>query len=266
MLARRTRLFDANRRGARRGFTLIELLVVVAIIATLVAILLPALGGAREQARRAKCGSNLHQIGVAATAYMTEHGRFLHALQQMSYAHGGSSDVPVETPGPAFIAATASPRPLNAYVGVTTSGGPVRGVAAFECPSDRGLFNPVAVAPFDDLGGQSSFAFYGNSYRLNAALLSSSGRPFRLVDVRIPDALFVLAGDLQFVQATRRNLASATRAFWHDREGARMNLVFLDGHAAFTFIEIDRQQTSAYSYPRDWLPPEDEDDDDDSDG
>lgn len=59
-------------RRKRSGFTLIELLVVVAIIALLIAILLPSLARARELAKRTACAANVSGMGKGLYTYATE--------------------------------------------------------------------------------------------------------------------------------------------------------------------------------------------------
>lgn len=60
-------------KSQRRGFTLIELLVVISIIALLVAILMPALGRAREQAKFTVCKTNLKSYGLAMAMYLGDY-------------------------------------------------------------------------------------------------------------------------------------------------------------------------------------------------
>jgi prepilin-type N-terminal cleavage/methylation domain-containing protein len=63
-------------RAQRRAFTLIELLVVVAIIAVLMMLLLPAVQRVREAANKARCMSNLRQVGLAMHMYHHDMGHF----------------------------------------------------------------------------------------------------------------------------------------------------------------------------------------------
>jgi prepilin-type N-terminal cleavage/methylation domain-containing protein len=112
---------DSGRRRipGRRTFTLIELLVVVAIIAILMAILVPTLGAARGNTKRAACASNLRQIGLALRAYLGANN------DRMPYASFMPSigPLPLEVPDPIYIADV-----LAADIGNQAK--------AFQCPQD----------------------------------------------------------------------------------------------------------------------------------
>ena len=70
----------------KRGFTLIELLVAIAIISLLMAISMPALYQAREQAKMVVVNGELYGIGIALEAYAMENA--FHFLS-LSYLNKG---------------------------------------------------------------------------------------------------------------------------------------------------------------------------------
>ncbi len=88
-----------RRAASRRGFTLVELLVVIAIIGILISLLLPAVNRSREEGRRLKCSSNLHQVGLALLLYAQKMGKFPPSSVWKNYTSGSLPTLDVGATG-----------------------------------------------------------------------------------------------------------------------------------------------------------------------
>ena len=164
-----------------RGFTLIELLVVIAIIGVLVALLLPAVQGAREAGRRAQCINNLKQIGLAIVQYETQQ-RILPLganVQGPSDANSGCALGTIHAPRGfgmlAFILPYMEQRnvynSINFQLSSAGKFGPVDGglsnftalstsIATYYCPSDE----PNGPSPTDFPVSKTSYFASGGTW------------------------------------------------------------------------------------------------------
>jgi prepilin-type N-terminal cleavage/methylation domain-containing protein len=129
--AMRLSLVSVSRKGGSVAFTLIELLVVIGIIALLAAMLLPALTGAKEKARRTNCKNNMRQLLLTIDLYGDDH--------QQNVPTGASNQGPNDDHLPVLCDGTS-----NALFQYT------RTVRVFHCPSFANVFIQRVAESADD--------------------------------------------------------------------------------------------------------------------
>ncbi len=241
------------------GFTLIELLIVIAVIAMLLAIMIPALRKARELGRCIVCQSKLRQISAAWHMYLNENDEKFYQGINANLNYGGWRGIKGQAGNP------ASPwppyRPLNPYMHLPPDLESENGAEVFFCPADRGGFSGALVR-------EKAYRAVGTSYQTNIFLIgqnrcgafsSHTAELDMQISARLPDmtctracrpSLLLLIGDYGWINQWQPKPHPIPEwkalAEWHGRENWH-NLAFLDGHVSFLEIQKGFYVTEEYT-------------------
>jgi prepilin-type N-terminal cleavage/methylation domain-containing protein/prepilin-type processing-associated H-X9-DG protein len=253
----------------RNAFTLIELLVVIAIIALLMAILMPSLNAARDQARRMHCVANVRTLTLAWLMYKDQNDDRLVSAMTLPV----SDDTPegracwIRRPDGDYTAASLELKKDAVRRGALfpyVSGE----IDVFHCPSDRRI-NVAAKPVFDSFSIPDGAN--GEGWPAGACVVAK-----KYGEIKQPVMKYVFVEDFD---SRGVNLNSWTfnfppkfidpMAIWHNKKST---FGFADGHAEMhqwqnqSFIDwCDRcLQAAVYgqgSFVFDFTPPADETED-----
>lgn len=213
---------DGQPAPQRIMFTLIELLVVVAIIAILMAILLPALQSAKGKAQEIKCIGNIKNIFLAETGYINDANDYISPVAPGRDANGDNDYYWTNL--------------LSSYVGYAAGG---------TRNSFRDNLKPETLpffCPTQDFRKNTLATVYTNpncypSYGLNGYIAGGGIAPgvdiahsAKLTAIRKPSAVMIF-GDVQFAPTQpERGFRTMTSYYFSDRHSMGFNCAWLDGH------------------------------------
>lgn len=143
-------------KSRREGFSAIDLLVVIAIIAILIALLLPAVQKVREAARRTECQNNMKQLGLAMHNYHDTFRTFPPghvsppADKQARYMSAHTMVLPFMEQNGIYDATNFALGPLEAANTKTARRAPVK---AYVCPADPAPWGPFGPTNYAVVSG-----------------------------------------------------------------------------------------------------------------
>ncbi len=225
----------------RKGFTLIELLVVIAIIAILMAILMPALNIAKEQARGVACMSNQKTMGLAYVMYADENNS---GMVGGMARYGPTDGVPpwVMPPlsyqaGGAFIQKPSGDVTIEERYNGLREGALfpyIKDIGAYHCPGDNRLRQGTSN------GRQLQHLLY-RSYSLPDYLRATAPTdPRKITDFRNPASKMLFVEEIYDAPSANHNVDGwsynpRTNSLWDPLGLFHSNSAtfsFMDGHAA----------------------------------
>jgi prepilin-type N-terminal cleavage/methylation domain-containing protein len=204
-----------------RAFTLVELLVVIAIIAMLAAMILPALGKARESSRATLCAGHMHQIVVAALVYDSDNKRLPSMMEWLYRNPPHPIPAPLDTPSDKDLTQGL----LYPYLQST---------AVYCCPSESGSVPN---------GGIIDHSYQVSCNTCHAHDASECLAPARTV-------YFLEATNLS--RGMESGLATSTATNLAFRHTKREHLVFMDAH--FEKLTGAQFTNASVGDPRFWYP------------
>jgi prepilin-type N-terminal cleavage/methylation domain-containing protein/prepilin-type processing-associated H-X9-DG protein len=209
-----------------KSFTLIELLVVIAIIAILMAILLPSLNLARDQAKRTHCVSNVKTLSLAWLIYKDDNDdklvpAMLHDIHPDAWVRNPSGDT-IEGKLKGIKDGLLFP-----YVGKT--------VDVYRCPADQRIKDPgqFAFRSFSIANGANGEPGWPGTHEI-ARIYS---------EIKSPALKYVFLED---IDPRGYNVGSWQMAFgppsfidplamWHNEQGT---MGYADGHSEMTRVSL----------------------------